>query len=273
MTKKLYKLKQWYSLQDAAERLSLTLGENVSIQDVIQLAIEGHIKISWYMRHVTAQEVVYDTREITIAGWINDEPEQKILCENFYSKENEYVDVLDGPHHLLLENCAALSDYLLAHITKTGGELLTLDGYFVQGENNKIWRIVEQFEHKYLDQMGWNKNPNIYCAKKYFPSAKWPEISELGFTKDDIELFEKSLQSKSKELNELDLRERNTVLKIIIGMAIKGYSFNPNKKRNPTAKEITSDISLLGLSIDEDTVRRWLKEACEKLPDNWDPEK
>jgi hypothetical protein len=35
--RKLYKLKEWYSLQDAASRLTPTLGEPVSENDRLQL--------------------------------------------------------------------------------------------------------------------------------------------------------------------------------------------------------------------------------------------
>ncbi len=49
-------------------------------------------------------------------------------------------------------------------------------------------------------------------------------------------------------------------------MAIKGYSYDPKASRNPTAKEVASDLSLIGLRLDEDTVRKYLAEATELLP-------
>lgn len=45
---KLYKLKEWFSLEDAAKRLSSELGGTVSTDDVLQLIIEGHLPLSWY---------------------------------------------------------------------------------------------------------------------------------------------------------------------------------------------------------------------------------
>jgi hypothetical protein len=61
-------------------------------------------------------------------------------------------------------------------------------------------------------------------------------------------------------------KERESVLKLVIGMAVKGYSFNPTVARSTAASEITSDLAELGLSISDDTVRKWLKEAAELLP-------
>ena len=68
----------------------------------------------------------------------------------------------------------------------------------------------------------------------------------------------------------LSEKERASLLKIVIGMAVKGYEYNPNASRNTTAKDISSDLQLLGISIDEDTVRKWLKEATQQLPLDWD---
>ena len=49
-------------------------------------------------------------------------------------------------------------------------------------------------------------------------------------------------------------------------MAIKGYSHNPKASRSPTSKEIAGDLALIGLAMDEDTVRKYLAEARQLLP-------
>lgn len=61
-------------------------------------------------------------------------------------------------------------------------------------------------------------------------------------------------------------RERESLLKLVIGMAIKGYSYDPTAGRSPTAKEIAGDLALVGLPLDEDTVRKYLSEARQLLP-------
>ena len=59
----------------------------------------------------------------------------------------------------------------------------------------------------------------------------------------------------------LSTRERETFLKIILGMAIKGYSYNPTKGRSGTPQEIANDLDLLGIGVSVDTVRNKLDEA------------
>ncbi len=43
---KLFKLKEWLTLSEASERLSVFLGEKVSVADCLQLALDKHITIS-----------------------------------------------------------------------------------------------------------------------------------------------------------------------------------------------------------------------------------
>ena len=67
----------------------------------------------------------------------------------------------------------------------------------------------------------------------------------------------------------LHTRERQTLLKMVIGMAMEQYGYNPKANRNDATAHIASDLSLSGLSIDPDTVRKWLKEAAELLPQDF----
>lgn len=59
--------------------------------------------------------------------------------------------------------------------------------------------------------------------------------------------------------------ERRNMLKAIYGMALKGYSYNPDDKRSTVVTEIVGDLALVGLPLSDDTIRRYLKEARENL--------
>jgi hypothetical protein len=64
----------------------------------------------------------------------------------------------------------------------------------------------------------------------------------------------------------LKRRERDSLLKMVIGMAVKGYAYKPNANRNDAVSEIAGDLEKLGISLDPDTVRRYLNEARILLP-------
>jgi hypothetical protein len=56
-------------------------------------------------------------------------------------------------------------------------------------------------------------------------------------------------------------QEKNTLLKLIAGMAIKGYCFDPVAKRNNATRDIQNDLDQLGLGLDQKTILKWLREA------------
>jgi hypothetical protein len=61
-------------------------------------------------------------------------------------------------------------------------------------------------------------------------------------------------------------RERESLLKLVIGMAVCGYGYDPSESRSPQPSAIASDLAKCGVSLDVDTIRKWLKEAAEFLP-------
>jgi hypothetical protein len=67
--------------------------------------------------------------------------------------------------------------------------------------------------------------------------------------------------SVSKGEKPVGPRERDSLLKLILGMAIEGYSYDPKATKSAHISEIASDLQIVGLALDEDTVRKYLNEA------------
>lgn len=59
--------------------------------------------------------------------------------------------------------------------------------------------------------------------------------------------------------------ERQSVLKIIIAAACGGYGFDPAAPRSDCAVQIVTDAAKIGIEITDDTVRKYLREAAEKV--------
>jgi hypothetical protein len=56
----------------------------------------------------------------------------------------------------------------------------------------------------------------------------------------------------------------NTLMKIVYGMAVAKYGFDPaNKGRTDVVKRIVSDLEMNGIEIHAETVRGWLKKATD----------
>lgn len=94
-------------------------------------------------------------------------------------------------------------------------------------------------------------------------------ISELVRERDELLAEAERLTTEMKQISSekpLRTRERDSVLKLIVGMAIRGYSHDPKAARSSTISEIVSDLEELGIPLDADTVRKWIKEGAELLP-------
>jgi hypothetical protein len=245
---KLYKLKDWFSLEDAAKRLSSGLGEPVSSDDVLQLVVEGHISLSWYARHVPAERVakacllhyllpgigVFEKeagpREyVGPVSWHGDwayrvhtghkegdaiKPYASLEWVSIYGKQ--VVERIDGLYRLELTECGALKDWVHSLLTHTGGELITLDGFFVSDQEGVMWRVLEH------NPGGEYKSPDGTIKKLkpfYHPGGDFPEPEELVIQRSDIEAFETRIAPGNQFLTPaISPRERETLLNITGGL-------------------------------------------------------
>lgn len=72
--------------------------------------------------------------------------------------------------------------------------------------------------------------------------------------------------AEAKPRKSAEARERATLLKMLIGMAIGGYGYDPTATRNNTLRDIAEDLEKAGVSVNDDTIRKYLNEAKEQLP-------
>jgi len=245
---KLYNLKQWFSLEDAAKRLSSGLGEPVSSDDLLQLVVEEHIPLSWYARHVSAERVakacmllyllpgigVFEKEEgpreyVGPVWWHGDwayrthaalkvgdalKPYASLEWVSIYGEQ--VVERLDGLYRLELKECGALKDWVHSLLTHTGGELITLDGFFVSDQDGVMWRILEH------NPGGEYKLPDGTMKKLkpfYHPGGDFPDPEELVVQRSDIEAFETRIAPDRQSLAAaITPRERETLLNITGGL-------------------------------------------------------
>ena len=53
---KLFKLRKWLTVPEAAHHLAIVFGEEVNESDVLRLALDGHLKLSGkFVNHATAR--------------------------------------------------------------------------------------------------------------------------------------------------------------------------------------------------------------------------
>jgi hypothetical protein len=82
----------------------------------------------------------------------------------------------------------------------------------------------------------------------------------------ELAILKSEVSGRDAAPKEIPTRERDGLLKLVIGMAIGGYGYDPKVGRSSTARDIASDLASRGIPLDEDTVRKYLAEARELLP-------
>lgn len=69
-------------------------------------------------------------------------------------------------------------------------------------------------------------------------------------------------------VSKLHPKEKVSLLKMVIVLAVEAYRYNPDDKKSTVTSEIAESAQRMDIPIDEDTVRKWLKEAAALLPNN-----
>ena len=132
--------------------------------------------------------------------------------------------------------------------------------------------------------LAWAKERKIALAKELVNRAvnsglslkSWQDRFKeqkdaLREAKSEIDTLRQQQQANQDNLQvngsdkPLDTKERDSVLKLLIAMAVGGYGYDPRQSRTPVTKDIQDDIQALGLSMDGDTVRKYLKKGAELI--------
>lgn len=79
-------------------------------------------------------------------------------------------------------------------------------------------------------------------------------------------LQEELAKTRGAIAQSLGTRERESLLKLVIGMAKQGYSYDPAALRSDRVPEIVDDLERCGVAMSADTVRKYLRQGAELLP-------
>ncbi len=112
-------------------------------------------------------------------------------------------------------------------------------------------------------QAGWGGMPETVAIRR----ADAARLLEFSFDDEKISRLQASprqdnASDQSRQEKILGTTERNQLLKMVLGMAINTYRYDPAAKRNEATKQIVDDLSKIGISIDDGTVLKYLKEAA-----------
>ncbi|WP_417514758.1 hypothetical protein [Minwuia sp.] len=65
---------------------------------------------------------------------------------------------------------------------------------------------------------------------------------------------------------EINPKVKASLLRLVIGMAVGAYAYDPADTRSDVTREIADDLDRAGVSLKRDTILKWLREGAELLP-------
>ncbi|WP_135443231.1 hypothetical protein [Vibrio tasmaniensis] len=284
--KKIFKLRQWLSIDDVARRLSYICEEDVSDKDIVQLCIDGELDICWLVRHGWAREAAMYTS--LIGGWFLENITQDVTHKSIldYTLDELMTNYVCGPKAISLSigslsdpfriegplkiqlNTGIFKDHLLSFITGTDSELVNLEGCLLLDSEGRYVQPV--------DFLTTNDGEAVFdrLAERAYPTDDLPEFNELVVLRKDLEVLEQKITEPEKRL----LRTPEDTLVSSLGLMALMLSEQSSKyKKGTTANcsQIAQDISKLaarhGVELDKaSNLNRDISAALKSLK-KWQP--
>jgi len=288
---KLLKFKEWLHLTDAAKNLSIMSGDEVTVPDVLRLALDGHLTLSdnivneAYARKGTIKEAK-DARHVDFptdvaaaarakageyqGGWTKLCMGIRLVGSTQVIDLEEEIVALQGVYDLPMIGGDRLQIEREFQALTGGPEVTTvpMDGAFLEGGDGVILQVQDHHEDNPSMQKESLKKP-WHHPENFYPGGDLPKHCVMVVRTEELLDMKKRLnEPEAGERNgkgDLSTRERSTLLKLVLGMAIEGYRYAPDAARSEAPGEIAGDLQKHGLDVSDDTVRKYLKEATQTV--------
>jgi hypothetical protein len=258
MASKLLKLLDWLTLPDAATHLSLLFGEEVTVAQILRLALDGRLRLSvrfvnsataYVGRRIPIDEAEFrEVRAIDGIGSVRLYKGPTLFSGDVKTHvielEDEIVE-LSGLYDLPMIGDERLDvEHAYQHLT--GGPSVTdvtLDGAFVEGKDGELYQLREKLD---------SGSPG------FFP-ASLPEGYVLVARVAMLREFEQIVNDDQEK--PVSTKERNSLLCIIAVLCkVAKVDFRKHAK---AAGIIQREADILGVGLAETTIENHLK----RIPD------
>lgn len=262
---KIFKLKEWLTLEETARRLTNSFGEKVSVSDCLQFALDGHITISALFEKsfyaIKTKQTIKTKRQIFGKGIRRETDDGAYINllmgdeEYFFSNEEldtPYLDldrippVVSVSHGIydLPNPMIGAEEFDVMHVFdikqhRKPRELVCMEGPFLQfGEYtlNKMNSFNElKFERVngrgavFMDQKTGKEVDFHNYHSFFYPDDRLGDV-EFIFRRENVERFEQSTLNETDE--KLTLNE---------GLLVIGSMLNALKSTQSTSKRWTQD--------------------------------
>jgi len=281
---KLFKLKKWLTLEDAAKWLTSILEEELTVNDVLQLVIENHIPLSWYANHRLVQEVQHHTIIILstqdkkqyedngelpppFAKFVAELPDNhsysffhqgyfgdKEFKHSGYSHGCNYVGLpfhKAGVYKMNIET-GAIRTMITSWLTADDTNWICIDGLIFEGENGKLYQPVDIFP---LSEKDKAEGKSSEYEGRTYPTDDYPTQGEMVILRSDLEVFSNEVLSEEQpksplRTNEQSITESLGVMAILLADSSNRFSRNNKPNSKQIAEAVNQKCAEMGISID-----------------------
>ena len=138
--------------------------------------------------------------------------------------------------------------------------------YINVSDSGDVTFCLQYVELKLTDFCNWATKKGYKLPDELAVLSTAPIATELSQGKKCDSKTMPDQKDKNIDTVKEDTKVIENLLKMVITMAIKGYSYNPKELKSTIVAELVNDLAALGLSLSETTIRKRLKEAVELLP-------
>lgn len=218
--KNLFKLREWFTISEAAKHLSNIFGEEVNETDVLRLGLDGHLKLSvYFVNHAWARcgkvvpykDVEWIKIRETLDNLVNNNPFFKKndrtmksinIGNHKYLNLEEDVKIIGGVWDLAMVGGEAL-DIEHKYQSLIGGPSVTLvpmEGAFVVGPDGEVCQLQESFDDNELTSGSKAQLEGIkeYIISKNIEKEKAAELL-INYKKDREKYLAKLSEGKKSD--------------------------------------------------------------------------
>lgn len=265
---KLFKLKEWLTIPEAAKYLSVVFGEEIFEADVYRLALDKKIALSIYFtKLVKLKRVEIVPIPLEIKPYITHGDSMTIT-------QADEIIYLDGIFDLLLLdlNWLLIEEKCNYSIADENKEFSALGSIYLE-QNNQLFELQEELDR--VRVTGFEEMESMeqflkkYADEYFFPAQSLPKHGLLIVRTDALRELEELMSSSVKndaQKSKESTRKIENLLCALTSVAIDAYGYDPNSAKSSVPQDLADAMSAQGIDFNARTVRNWLKEGVDLLP-------
>ncbi|CAE6855150.1 hypothetical protein R75461_07668 [Paraburkholderia nemoris] len=229
--RKLYKVKQTNSLGEAAERLSLTLGEPVTQADILRLMADGELGVYWFLEEALMRPSSLDA---TSRSLFHDD------------KRDGEVKFQSGLFRIDMQSNSAAREWVRKLAVGDAWDGRSFNGTVLLAGDGSVWELMKFAEYDVIDGIS------------YFCETRFPGQGDIVVTADELERIEAKFDRADQAGDDATCSESSAKARATLQKQVAALALLLAEKSNRYKKGDTPNASQIAEGV---------RDILDRLPD------